>query len=78
MDNFYKITKEEADLIGRIMYSQCQMFDPYCGETEDGFYLIEDSVYELLKDREEFKKIDFLSKTKINKEDIQLKSSIII
>lgn len=74
MENFYKITKEQADLIGKITYAKNQMFDPYCGETEDGYYLVSETMYQMLKDRSEFTKVDFTKQTKLEKSLITLKT----
>lgn len=73
MENFYKISKEQADLLGKIEYAKNQMFDPYCGETKDHHYLVSEEMYLMLKERTEFSKVDFKKKTKIKKSDIELK-----
>jgi hypothetical protein len=73
MEKYYKITKEQADLLGKIMYAKNQMFDPYCGETKDHNYLVSEEMYLTLKERTEFSKVDFTKKSKINKSDIELK-----
>lgn len=56
---FYKITKEQAELIGLFEYEPNKVFNPFVGEQVDGCFIIEKSMYDLLKDTEQFKKIDF-------------------
>lgn len=72
-EKFYKITKKEAELIGRFEYAPNQAIDPFVGEQEDGSYLVSETVYELLKDREEFKKVNFEGKETISKENLDTK-----
>ena len=35
MENFYKITKEQAELIGKIQYGKWEMFDPFVGDQKE-------------------------------------------
>ena len=68
MENFYKITKAEAELIGKFEYAPNQICDPFCGEQMDGNYLVSEAVYKLLKDRAEFKKVNFSNKQLVGKD----------
>lgn len=74
MENFYKITKEQAELIGKIQYGKWEMFDPFVGDQKDGYYLVDEKMYLLLKERPEFQKIDFTKQAKLEKSSIDLKT----
>lgn len=50
MSNFYHITKKQAKDIGVVQLSKGFAFDPNVGETTMGFYLVEESVYNQVKD----------------------------
>lgn len=49
MSNFYHITKKQANDIGVVQLSKGFAFDPRVGEQTNGFYLVEESVYEQIK-----------------------------
>ena len=76
MEKFYKITKDQANTIGRFEYAPYQMLDPFVGEQEDGTYLISEAVYELLKNRDEIKKIDFSKCELIEKDKLKTKEKL--
>jgi hypothetical protein len=65
MENFYKITKAQADLLGRFEYQKNFAFDPYCSEQKDGTFLVSEEMYLKLKENSIIKKIDFTKVTKI-------------
>jgi hypothetical protein len=65
MENYYKITPAQAALIGKFNYSTFEAIDPFVGEQKDGSYLVSETVYNLLKERTEIKKVDFTKLTKI-------------
>lgn len=73
METFYKITKEQAALIGRFEYAPNQMVDPFVGEQKDGSYLVSELVYNMLKDRPEIKKVDFTKCEKISENQLDTK-----
>ena len=75
MEKYYKITKDQANLLTRFSYAPNQDFDPFVGEQVDGSYLVSEKVYELLKNREEFQKVDFSVKTKIEYEKLNTKNT---
>lgn len=75
MERFYKITKEQSNLIGRFDYDPNKQIDPYVGEQKDGTYLVSEFMYELLKDRTEINKVDFTKCEKITKEQIDIKET---
>lgn len=56
---FYKVSEVQAEVIGRFEYSPNEYFDPFINEQTDNTYLISETMYQLLKDTEQFKKIDF-------------------
>lgn len=66
MENYYKITPAQAALIGRFNYSSFEAIDPFVGEQKDGSYLVSETVYNLLKERTEIKKVDFTKLSLIN------------
>lgn len=74
MEKFYKITPEEANTIGRFDYDINRSFDPFCGEQIDGSYLVSEEMYNLLKEHENFKKVDFSKKELIEEKDLEFKT----
>ena len=73
MENYYKITKEQAYLMGKLSYEKNKEFNPYVGEQKDGSFLVSERMYILLKERSEFKKIDFTKQIVLSKAAIDLK-----
>lgn len=71
--SYYKITKAEADLLGRFEYAPNEAFDPYCSEQKDGTYLVSENVYERLKAHPKFQAVDFSKATKINTAQLDTK-----
>ena len=55
---FYKITQEQADLLGEFSHNNIN-FSPYVRQQKDDTFIVSQSIYELLKDTEQFKKIDW-------------------
>lgn len=80
MENYYKITKDDAAFIGNFEYASGKAIDPFVGEQNDGSYLISEKMYALLKEHEKFSKIDFEKKELISKEqlDTKIQEEIII
>lgn len=74
MEKFYKITPEEANIIGRFDYDTNSSFDPFCGEQSDDSYLVSEKMYTLLKEHENFKKVDFSKKELIEEKDLEFKT----
>ena len=75
MNYFFKISPKEADTMGSFLYELNKEFNPHVGEQKDGSFLVSEKMYELLKDREEFKRIDFSSKEKIGEEKSDAKKT---
>jgi len=73
MESFYKISPGQATLISKFIYSPNQMIDPFVGEQKDGLLLVRKSMYELLKDRAEFKKIDWTKVPLVPKDQLDPK-----
>ena len=73
MENFYKITKAEADLIGKFEYAPNQAVDPFCGEQVDGNYLISEKMYLILKDHPKLQNVDFSKKQLVGKDFLNTK-----
>ena len=74
MENFYKITKGEAELIGVILYEENKEFNPFVGEQTDGTFLISEKMYELLKNTEQFQRVNFSEKQKISSVNLDNKT----
>lgn len=55
---FYKITKQQAQLIGEFSHDEIN-FSPFVREQADGTYLVAEDIYEALKDTDQFKQIDW-------------------
>lgn len=75
---FYKITKEQAELIGKFDFGKNQKFDPFVGEQKDGSFLVSEKMYTLLKEHGALKRVDFKGKTTVTKQslDFEVKSAI--
>jgi len=73
MENYYKITAAQATSIGKFNYSSFEAIDPFVGEQKDGSFLVSETIYNLLKDRPEFKKFDWSAKTPVPKEELDPK-----
>lgn len=78
METFYKITKEQASIIGVINYAIGKQFNPFVGLQKDGTYLVSSEMYKLLKTRAAIKRVDFtkleiIDTTKLNPETIEIK-----
>lgn len=54
MEYFYKITKEQANSMGKIEYEENKIFDPFVGEQIDGTFLISEDMYLLLNKIKDF------------------------
>lgn len=72
--NYYKITKQQATLIGKIMYAKNKQFDPFVNEQKDGTYLVGEDMYALLKSQLDVK-VDFSKRPKITKVEIDSKGA---
>lgn len=75
MENFYKITKEQAQQIGKFSEAG-YTFDPFVGEQKDGTYLVSEKLYEVLKGSDNLKKVDFSKLEKISGNKIDLQATI--
>jgi hypothetical protein len=73
MESFFKISKTDANKIGRFEYENGCMFDPFCSEQVDGTYLVSVVLVSELADNENIKKVDFSKLTKINSSQINNK-----
>lgn len=73
---YYKITKAEADLIGRFEYDTNRAIDPYVNEQKDGTYLVSETMYNILKDHPKIKQVNFSVKTPIEKEALDTKPTV--
>lgn len=61
MENFYKISKTDANKVGRFEYENGKIFDPFCSEQVDGTYLVSVDLVNELSDNDNIKKIDWNS-----------------
>lgn len=71
MEQYYKISKAEADLLGRFEYAPNQAFDPYCSEQTDGKYVVSETMYNILKAHPKFAGVDFEAKTKTGHDTVK-------
>jgi len=75
MEKYYKITAEEAALIGKFEYAPNQVIDPFVGEQKDGTYLVSEKMYLILQHHPKIEAIDFGIKPKTDKEDLDPKDN---
>lgn len=68
---FTGLTKSEADTIGEFEFSTGNVFSPYGRKWSNGNYTISKDMYDLLKDTEQFKKIDWSGKVWSNIETLE-------
>lgn len=61
MEFFYKITKENAEIVGYFQYPVDCAFNPFCAEQVDGTFLVSVSLVERLKDNSNIQKVDWSS-----------------
>jgi hypothetical protein len=61
MDTFYKITKENAEIVGYFNYGDNYAFNPFCAEQMDGTFLVATSLVEELKENPNIEKVDWAS-----------------
>ena len=73
MEKYYKILKSDADKLTKFTYEKDMAFDPYVGEQVDGTYIVREEVYKMLKNHDNFKKVDWNSKVKIDKSELNPK-----
>ena len=73
--NFYKITKEEAELLGQFKCEDGSLFDPFVGEQEDGCYIITEEKYKEVSHSDQFKKIDWSKKELISEKELNPKKT---
>ena len=73
MEGLYKITKADADLLGRFEYAPNEAFDPYCSEQDDGTFIVSETIYNILRDHPRFKKVNWSLKEKIQFEQLNTK-----
>jgi hypothetical protein len=75
MNYFYIITPSEATLITKFMYGEYLEFDPFVGEQVDGNFIVEEIMYNLLKDTEQFGRVDWAGKTLVPQDELHFKES---
>lgn len=76
MAKYYIISPAEADLIGKFTIDDCNGVDPYCGEQNDGNYVISEDVVVACKNHANIKKVDFASKTSVEESSLDFKPRI--
>lgn len=62
---FYKISKEQANLVGEFSYGEIN-FSPFVREQKDGCYIVSEVMYQILKDTDQFKQINWDELEKIS------------
>ena len=74
MENYYKISKTDANKVGIFNYGNAEIFNPFCSEQVDGTYLVSVDLVSQLSDNENIKKVDFSKLTIINETQINNKN----
>ena len=70
---YYKITPQEADLIGSFVCPDGSVFEPKAGEQMDGSFIVGEDKYNDLIDTEQFLRINWNEKTLIEQTDLNPK-----
>lgn len=78
MEKFYKITKEQAALIGKFEYAPGYRFDPFVGEQKSGEFLVDEKMLTILKGHSQIKKIDFNKSQTVQPHEIEIKEALFI
>ncbi len=73
MMTFYKISKTDANKVGRFEYVEGCIFDPFCSEQVDGTYLVSVDLVAELAENENIKKVNWNNLTVINSSQINSK-----
>jgi hypothetical protein len=73
MENYYKISKTDANKVGKFEFGNGEMFDPFCSEQVDGTYLVSVDLVERLSENENIQKVDWKQLTIINQSQINTK-----
>lgn len=73
MEYFYKISKTDANKVGKFEYGNGQVFDPFCSEQVDGTYLVSESMINLLVNNENIQKVDWTQLEMIDSNQINTK-----
>lgn len=73
MENYYKISKTDANKVGKFNYGNDEVFDPFCSEQVDGTYLVSESMVNLLVNNENMQKVDWNSLEMIDSSQINTK-----
>ena len=55
---YYKVTKSQAEILGEFSYGEIN-FSPFVRPQTDSTYIVASDMYEILKDTDQFKKIDW-------------------
>jgi len=75
--SFYKITKAQAELIGKFDFGKNQKFDPFVGEQKDGSFLVSEKMYTMLKEHGALKKVDFKTRPTVLKQQLDFEIKVI-
>jgi hypothetical protein len=75
--SFYKITKAQAELIGKFDFGKNQKFDPFVGEQKDGSFLVSEKMYTMLKEHGALKKVDFKTRPTVLKQQLDFEVKVI-
>lgn len=73
MERFLEITPEEARILGEFEYAPQQSFSPFVGKQENGNFIVSEEMYDLLKDYDQFKKVDWSLKKFVSSEELNFK-----
>ena len=73
MESFYKISKTDANKVGKFEYDNGCIFDPFCSEQVDGAYLVSVDMVNLLVNNENILKVDWTNLTVIDSAQINTK-----
>ena len=72
MMTFYKISKTDANTIGKFYYGE-ELFNPFCSEQVDGTYLVSVDLVNQLATNENITKVNWSGMTIINESQINNK-----
>jgi hypothetical protein len=73
MEQFYKISKQEADQIGTFIFSDSVFINAHVGEQVDGSFIISKNCIDIIKNHERVVGINFDSKNTYTLDDLNFK-----
>ncbi len=73
-DTYSELTPEKSNSIGEFEYAPGKIFSPFVGKQKNGNTICSREMYELLKDTEQFKRVDWSGSEWVTKEELDFEA----